>query len=149
MRAVIQRVSRASVEVEGETVGRIGPGLLVLLGVGKEDGEADVDYVVEKIAGLRVFADEQGKMNLSIGDVGGRLLVVSQFTLFGDIRKGRRPGFDQAAPPERANALYAAAIERFRARGIPVETGRFGAYMKVHLLNDVPVTFLLDTRTGA
>ncbi|MBI5853794.1 MAG: D-tyrosyl-tRNA(Tyr) deacylase, partial [Nitrospirae bacterium] len=142
MRAVIQRVSRAAVEVEGRTVGRIGPGLLVLLGVAKGDGPAEVDYLVDKLAGLRIFSDQDGKMNRSIADAGGALLVVSQFTLLGDTRQGRRPGFDAAAPPELARALYEQIVQALKARGLPVETGRFGAHMQVALENDGPVTFI-------
>ena len=145
MRSVIQRVSRASVEVDGQVIGCIEKGLVVLLGIAKEDGEAELDYLVDKIAGLRVFADDQGKMNLSIAQVGGHVLMVSQFTLLGDVRKGRRPGFDQAAAPDRARVLYDTAVERLRARGVPVETGRFGAHMKLDLVNDGPVTFILDS----
>ena len=145
MKTVIQRVSRASVEVDGQVIGCIEKGLVVLLGIAKEDGEAELDYFVDKIAGLRVFADDQGKMNLSIAQVGGHVLMVSQFTLLGDVRKGRRPGFDQAAAPDRARVLYDTAVERLRARGVPVETGRFGAHMKLDLVNDGPVTFILDS----
>ena len=145
MRSVIQRVSRASVEADGQVIGCIEKGLVVLLGIAKEDGEAELDYLVDKIAGLRVFADDQGKMNLSIAQVGGHVLMVSQFTLLGDVRKGRRPGFDQAAAPDRARVLYDTAVERLRARGVPVETGRFGAHMKLDLVNDGPVTFILDS----
>ncbi len=145
MKTVIQRVSRASVEVDGQVIGCIEKGLVVLLGIAKEDGEAELDYLVDKIAGLRVFADDQGKMNLSIAQVGGHVLMVSQFTLLGDVRKGRRPGFDQAAAPDRARVLYDTAVERLRARGVPVETGRFGAHMKLDLVNDGPVTFILDS----
>jgi D-tyrosyl-tRNA(Tyr) deacylase len=146
MKAVIQRVTQASVDVDGQVVGQIGPGLLVLLGVAKGDGESDVQYVVDKLVGLRVFGDEHGKMNLSVNQVGGALLVVSQFTLLGDTHKGRRPGFDQAAPPDQARAFYGTVIDELRARGIPVETGSFGAEMKIHLVNDGPVTFILDSR---
>ena len=145
MKTVIQRVSRASVEVDGQVIGCIEKGLVVLLGIAKEDGEAELDYLVDKIAGLRVFADDQGKMNLSIAQVGGHVLMVSQFTLLGNVRKGRRPGFDQAAAPDRARVLYDTAVERLRARGVPVETGRFGAHMKLDLVNDGPVTFILDS----
>ena len=145
MKTVIQRVSRASVEVDGQVIGCIEKGLVVLLGIAKEDGEAELDYLVDKIAGLRVFADDQGKMNLSIAQVGGHVLMVSQFTLLGDVRKGRRPVFDQAAAPDRARVLYDTAVERLRARGVPVETGRFGAHMKLDLVNDGPVTFILDS----
>lgn len=146
MRAVIQRVSRASVEVEGEVVGHIGRGLLILLGVGKDDTEADAQYVADKAATLRIFADEHGKMNEGVGDVGGGLLVVSQFTLLGDTHKGRRPGFDRAAPPDEARRLYERVVTLLKARGLPVETGRFGASMAVELVNDGPVTFLVDSR---
>ncbi len=146
MRAVIQRVSRASVEVEGEVVGHIGRGLLILLGVGKDDTEEDAQYVADKTATLRIFADEHGKMNEAVGNVGGGLLVVSQFTLLGDTRKGRRPGFDRAAPPDDARRLYDAVVTLLRARGLPVETGRFGASMAVELVNDGPVTLLVDSR---
>jgi D-tyrosyl-tRNA(Tyr) deacylase len=145
MRAVIQRVSRAAVEVEGQAVGRIGPGLLVLLGVAKGDGPAEVDYMVDKLAGLRIFSDQDGKMNRSIADAGGALLVVSQFTLLGDTRQGRRPGFDAAAPPELARALYEQIVQALKARGLPVETGRFGAHMQVALENDGPVTFIVES----
>ncbi len=146
MRAVIQRVTRASVEVDGQVIGRIGLGLAVLLGVAKEDGEPDVHYVVDKLATLRLFGDEEGRMNLSLDQVAGALLIVSQFTLLGDVHKGRRPGFDQAAPPGQARTLYESVVGQLRARGVPVETGCFGAYMKVELLNDGPVTFILDSR---
>jgi D-aminoacyl-tRNA deacylase len=146
MKAVIQRVTRASVEVEGDVIGRIGAGLLVLLGVAKEDSEADADYIADKLVGLRIFSDTEGKMNRSIVDIGGQLLIVSQFTLLGDTTKGRRPGFDRAAPPAHALMLYERVVKIMRDRGICVETGRFGAHMHVSLENDGPVTFLLDTR---
>lgn len=146
MKAVVQRVTRASVEVEGQTVGRIGVGLLVLLGVAKGDEERDLLYVVEKLHTLRIFADEQGKMNRSLDEVGGAILLVSQFTLLGDTTKGRRPGFDRAAPPGEARTWYEQAVTRFRSAGVKVETGVFGAHMQVELLNDGPVTFLLDSR---
>jgi len=149
MKAVIQRVTRASVEVEGAIIGRIGTGLLVLLGVAKGDEERDLLYLVEKIRTLRIFGDEQGKMNRTVTDAGGALLLVSQFTLLGDTTKGRRPGFDQAAPPDEARAWYEQAVSRLRAGGLVVETGRFGAHMQVELLNDGPVTFLLDSRHGS
>ncbi|MCW5797035.1 MAG: D-tyrosyl-tRNA(Tyr) deacylase [Nitrospira sp.] len=146
MKAVIQRVTRASVEVDGQVVGRIDLGLLVLLGVAKGDGERDLSYVVEKLQTLRIFSDDQGKMSRSLRDVGGALLVVSQFTLLGDTAKGRRPGFDLAAPPEAARALYEEAVRRLRHEGLQVETGVFGAHMQVELLNDGPVTFIVDSR---
>lgn len=149
MKAVLQRVTNASVEVDGTIVGRIGAGLLVFLGVAKGDEERDLLYLIEKIRTLRIFGDDQGKMNRTVTDVGGALLLVSQFTLLGDTTKGRRPGFDQAAPPEEARAWYEQAASRLRAAGLAVETGRFGAHMQVELLNDGPVTFLLDSRHGS
>jgi D-tyrosyl-tRNA(Tyr) deacylase len=145
MRAVVQRVSRARVTVHGETAGEIGPGLLVLLGVGADDMRADADYIVEKTIGLRIFDDAEGKMNLSVADVGGALLVVSQFTLYGDARKGRRPSFDSGARPEQARELYEYFVEKARAAGLRCETGRFQATMQVELLNEGPVTILLDS----
>lgn len=148
MRAVLQRVTRAAVEVEGQPVGRIAHGLLVLLGVARDDEPADVRWMVEKLATLRIFPDAQGKMNLDIVAAGGALLVVSQFTLLGDTAKGRRPGFDRAAPPEVAQALYEEVVAGLTARGLPVETGRFGAHMQVSLVNDGPLTFILDSRGG-
>jgi D-aminoacyl-tRNA deacylase len=146
MKAVIQRVTRASVEVNGEVVGRIDAGLLVLLGVEKEDNDADAEYIADKLTELRIFSDARGKMNRSIVDIGGKLLIVSQFTLLGDTTKGRRPGFDRAAPPEHALALYERVVAIWRNRGMHVETGRFGAHMRVSLENDGPVTFLLESR---
>ena len=146
MRAVIQRVSRAKVTVEGQTSGEIGTGLLVLLGVGGEDDESDAAYLAEKTAGLRIFEDDDGKMNRSLVDIGGAALVVSQFTLFGDVRRGRRPSFDSAAPPALADQLYQQYTEQLRARGVPVETGVFQAMMKVELVNEGPVTILLDSK---
>jgi D-aminoacyl-tRNA deacylase len=146
MKAVIQRVTRASVEVNGEVVGRIDAGLLVLLGVEKEDNDADAEYIADKLTELRIFSDAHGKMNRSIVDIGGKLLIVSQFTLLGDTTKGRRPGFDRAAPPEHALALYERVVAIGRNRGMHVETGRFGAHMRVSLENDGPVTFLLESR---
>jgi D-tyrosyl-tRNA(Tyr) deacylase len=146
MRAVIQRVKEASVTVEGRETGRIGVGFLVLLGVEQGDGKADLDYICGKIAGLRVFTDAADKMNLSLADVGGAVLLVSQFTLCGDARHGRRPSFTDAAPPEAANAYYEQAVERLRGMGLPVETGQFQADMQVALVNDGPVTILLDSR---
>lgn len=145
MRALIQRVTQAKVEVEGAITGQIESGLLVLLGVTKSDKESDADWLVDKIANLRIFADPAGKMNLSLVDVKGSLLAVSQFTLYGDCRKGRRPSFDPAAPPEQARALYEYFVEKARNAGIRVETGVFQAHMAVSLTNDGPVTFMLET----
>ncbi len=145
MRAVVQRVSRAQVAVKQEITGQIGPGLLVLLGIAREDSEVDVIYLAEKIAGLRVFEDEQGRMNLNVSDVGGSLLAVSQFTLYGDVRRGKRPSFDAAAPPEKARALYDLFVAQIRAAGLRCETGRFQEMMKVELVNEGPVTILLDS----
>lgn len=145
MRAVIQRVSRASVKVEGNTLGSIRCGLLIFLGVGEGDTEADLRYIADKAAGLRIFCDENGKMNLSVVDVGGEVLVISQFTLYGDCRKGKRPSFSKSMEPEAANKMYEQFIENFKSRGIKTEHGEFGADMKVELLNDGPVTILLDS----
>jgi D-tyrosyl-tRNA(Tyr) deacylase len=146
MRAVIQRVSRAKVTVDSQTVGTIERGFLVLLGVGQGDTAADAEYLADKTAGLRVFADAEGKMNLALAEAGGAVLVVSQFTLYGDCRKGRRPSFDEAAAPELANSLYEKYVEALRSRGLHVETGTFQATMDVELVNDGPVTLLLDSR---
>ena len=146
MRAVIQRVERASVSVEGEIRGQIGAGFLVLIGVEEGDGDADFKYIADKVPNLRVFEDEQGKMNRSLLDVGGELLAVSQFTLLGDARGGRRPSFITAARPETADPMYERLVADWRVRGIRVETGVFGAHMKVALVNDGPVTILLDSR---
>ena len=146
MRAVIQRVERASVSVEGEIRGQIGAGFLVLIGVEEGDGDADFKYIADKVPNLRVFEDEQGKMNRSLLDVGGEVLAVSQFTLLGDARGGRRPSFITAARPETADPMYERLVAEWRARGIRVETGVFGAHMKVALVNDGPVTILLDSR---
>ncbi len=146
MRAVVQRVTRAEVRVGGEVVGAIGPGLLVLLGVARDDGEADARAMADKLAGLRIFEDAAGKMNLAAAEVGGALLVVSQFTLLGDGRKGNRPSFVEAAAPEPADALYQRVCALLREKGLPVETGVFRAQMAVELVNDGPVTILLDTR---
>lgn len=146
MRAVVQRVSRAAVVIDGQTVGAIERGLLVLLGVTATDTPTDVRWLADKLAGLRIFNDEAGKMNRSVTDVGGSLLVVSQFTLYGDCRKGRRPSFLDAAPPEIAVPLYEAFINALRSLGLPVETGRFGAMMQVELVNEGPVTLILDTK---
>jgi D-tyrosyl-tRNA(Tyr) deacylase len=145
MRAVVQRVSRAKVTVDGEITGEIGPGLLVLLGVAHCDTEADADYLVGKIAGLRVFEDEEGKMNRAVGEIGGAVLAVSQFTLYGDVRRGKRPSFDAAARPEQARRLYEYFVEQVWAQGLRCETGRFQAMMDVELVNDGPVTILLDS----
>jgi D-tyrosyl-tRNA(Tyr) deacylase len=138
-------VTHASVEVEGEIVGSIGPGFLVLLGAGRDDTEEDVRYIARKIAEMRIFQDAEGKTNLALADVGGAILLVSQFTLYADTRKGRRPSFTDAAPPDLASALVDRCAQLFRDAGIRVETGRFGAHMHVSLLNDGPVTILLDT----
>jgi len=146
MRAVLQRCKSASVTVSGETVGAIGQGLLVLLGVGAEDDEADAAYLADKTAALRIFEDDAGKMNLSVLDVGGAVLSVSQFTLYADARKGRRPSFTAAAAPDRAKALYELYNEHLRAKGLTVETGRFGAMMDVSLVNWGPVTIWLDSK---
>jgi D-tyrosyl-tRNA(Tyr) deacylase len=145
VRAVVQRVSRAKVSVRGETSGEIGRGLLVLLGVAREDSESDADHLAKKIAGLRIFEDEHGKMNRSVAEIGGALLVVSQFTLYGDARKGKRPSFDAAAPPEVARHLYQRFIDDIKTLGIPCQSGRFQEDMQVELLNDGPVTILLDS----
>ena len=148
MRAVVQRVSRAKVTVNGEIAGQIGVGLLVLLGVGRDDAETDAIYLSGKIVGLRVFDDDEGKMNRSLQDVGGGVLAVSQFTLYGDVRRGKRPSFDAAAPPERACQLYEFFVERIRAAGLRCETGHFQEMMQVELVNDGPVTVLLDSAKG-
>lgn len=146
MRACIQRVSRAQVTIAGEVTGRIGRGLLVLLGVADGDTEADARQLAAKIAGLRVFEDAQGKMNLALEEVGGAMLVVSQFTLLGDCRKGRRPSFDAAAPPELAERLYEVFVAAVAQQGIEVATGRFRAHMEVELVNDGPVTLLVESK---
>ena len=148
MRCVVQRVSRASVTVEGKTTGEVEKGYMVLVGVEQGDGEADMRYCAEKVAGLRVFEDGEGKMNLSVKDVGGAVLAVSQFTLLADARHGRRPSFSNAARPEEANALYEDFCQALRAAGIRVETGVFQTHMEVSLVNDGPVTILLDSRKG-
>ena len=145
MRACVQRVSSARVRVEGETVGEIGRGFLVLLGVAAGDGPAELRWMVDKVVGLRVFDDGEGKMNLALADVGGELLVVSQFTLLGDCRKGRRPSFIDAAPPEMAERMYEEFVAAARAAGIRVATGKFRTHMEVELVNDGPVTLLLDS----
>lgn len=146
MRAVVQRVTSASVTVDGQVVGSIERGLMVLLGVGQPDTESDARYLAEKIAGLRIFEDEAGKMNLSVEETGGSVLAVSQFTLYGDCRKGRRPGFSHAAPPEQANVLYQFFVACLKDQGLEVATGVFQAEMQVQLVNDGPITMLLDSR---
>ncbi len=149
MKAVLQRVISASVEVDGTIVGKIGTGLLVLLGVANGDGEADCRYLAEKLRTFRIFSDEQGKMNRSLVDVGGAVLLVSQFTLLGNTANGRRPSFEGAAPPDEAKRLYEQVAADLRASGMLVETGIFAAHMRVELLNDGPVTFVLDSRDKA
>lgn len=146
MRAVVQRVTEGAVEVDDRRVGEIGPGLVVLLGVARDDTRDDAEYLAEKIANLRIFNDEQGKMNRSLIEAAGEMLVVSQFTLYGDVRRGRRPSYTDAAEPERANALYEYFVEQTRRIGIKVETGVFQAMMQVSLINDGPVTILIDSR---
>jgi D-tyrosyl-tRNA(Tyr) deacylase len=146
MRAVVQRVGRASVSVAGSITGEIAEGLLILLGVGQEDGPSDADYLAEKIVGLRIFEDEEQKMNRSIVDVGGAMLAVSQFTLYGDVRRGKRPSFDAAARPERARELYEYFVNRVRALGVRCETGVFQATMEVELVNSGPVTILIESK---
>lgn len=146
MRAVVQRVTRASVKVGDEITGAIDAGLLVLLGVSQDDAEPDADYLAEKIAGLRIFEDDAGKMNLSVIDIGGALLAVSQFTLYGDVRRGKRPSFDDAARPDRALELYEYFVAKIRAAGLRCETGLFQAMMDVSLVNSGPVTILLDSK---
>lgn len=146
MRAVVQRVTHACVRVENEVVGEIGPGLLVLLGIAHDDTEQDARYMMEKIAALRIFDDEEGRMNLSVAEIGGGLLVVSQFTLYGDVRRGRRPSWSDAAPPEVAEPLYQFCVEQARQSVAQVATGSFRKMMQVELINDGPVTILLDSR---
>lgn len=146
MRAVVQRVSEARVRIDGTTVGAIGRGLLVLLGITHDDTPARADWLAEKIVGLRIFADADAKMNLGVADVHGEVLIVSQFTLYGDCAKGRRPSFITAAPPELAVPLYEAFIDAVKAQGVPVAVGRFGAQMQVELVNDGPVTLIVDSR---
>ena len=145
MRAVVQRVAKADVKVAGQVVGHIGRGLVALLGIAKEDTPADADYLLDKTLGLRVFADDEGKMNLDLSQAGGSLLVISQFTLYGDCRKGRRPSFDEAASPAQARALYEYFVARAREKKVKVETGEFQAYMALELVNDGPVTILFDS----
>ncbi|HYL16052.1 MAG TPA: D-aminoacyl-tRNA deacylase [Terriglobales bacterium] len=145
MRAVVQRVTHAKVSVSGEVTGKIGRGLLVLLGVGGGDTESDADYLAEKIAGLRIFEDENGRMNRAVAEIDGGVLAVSQFTLYADVRRGKRPSFDSAAPPAQARHLYDYFVGRIRAAGLTCETGRFQEMMQVELVNDGPVTILLDS----
>jgi D-tyrosyl-tRNA(Tyr) deacylase len=146
MRAVLQRVRQARVVIGEEVVGQVGPGLLVLLGVAKDDTAVEARWLADKVVGLRLFNDAEEKMNLSLGDVGGSVLVVSQFTLYGDCRKGRRPSFIEAAAPETAVPLYEEFVRAVRAQGVPVATGRFGAMMQVELVNDGPVTLIVDSK---
>lgn len=148
MRAVVQRVARASVAVDGQTVSEIGRGFLVLLGVGRRDTPPDAEWIADKIVGLRLFENELGKFDRTLADVGGRVLLVSQFTLYGDARRGRRPSFTEAAAPERAEALYLCVAEKIEARGVATGRGRFGAHMQVDLVNDGPVTLLLESPAG-
>jgi D-tyrosyl-tRNA(Tyr) deacylase len=145
MRAVVQRVSRAKVTINSHVTGEIGPGLLVLLGVGRGDSRVEADYLAEKIAGLRIFEADHGKMNRSVKDVGGKVLAVPQFTLYGDARRGKRPSFDGAAPPEQARELYEYFVECLRAAGLQCEIGKFQEMMRVELVNEGPVTILLDS----
>jgi D-tyrosyl-tRNA(Tyr) deacylase len=145
MRVVIQRVKSARIEIDSTVSTAIGRGLVLLLGIAKTDSRRDADYLVEKVAGLRIFADEAGKMNLDVRQVGGSLLVVSNFTVYGDVRKGRRPGFDLAAPPAEARVIYDYFVERARLTGIPVETGSFQAHMQVELVNDGPITLIAES----
>jgi len=148
MRAVVQRVSAADVQSEGQELGRIGPGLLVLLGVADNDDDTDLAYLLQKLPRLRIFKDAADKMNLSVQDVGGSMLVVSQFTLYGDCRKGNRPGFDAAARPDKADDYYQRLVEGLRREGINVQTGKFRTTMQVSLVNEGPVTILLDSKRG-
>ena len=145
MRSVVQRVSQASVTVDGEVVGQIGAGLMVLLGVGHDDSEKQVQWMADKLIGLRIFDDADGKMNLSLSDVGGEMLVVSQFTLWGDCKRGKRPSFISAAPPEQAEALYEQFVAEVRGRGVTTATGRFRTHMDVALTNDGPVTLIVES----
>jgi len=145
LRALVQRVSQASVSVDGETLGRIGAGLVVLLGISSSDDESDIDYIVDKTVNLRIFPDDQGRLDRSGLDTSSELLVISQFTLYGNTRKGRRPSFTEAAPPERADAMFSEALKKFRTSGLKVETGKFQGHMLVEISNDGPVTIMLDS----
>ncbi len=145
MRALVQRVTEAYVSVEGEVLGQIGPGLVVLVGVARADGDAHIEYIVSKTVNLRIFEDDEGRFNLSALDTGADLLVISQFTLYADTRRGRRPGFTEAAPPDAASALFETTLTRFRESGLRVETGRFQTHMHVEIHNDGPVTIMLDS----
>ncbi|HSH35807.1 D-aminoacyl-tRNA deacylase [Schnuerera sp.] len=146
MRAVIQRVTEASVKVEENIVGKIDKGLLVLLGVGEEDNDKDLEYMVDKVLGLRIFEDDNGKMNLSLLDIGGEILIISQFTLYGDVRKGKRPSFTKSAHPDIAKDIYLKFVEKCKEKGIKTEEGIFGANMDVSLINDGPVTIIIDSK---
>ena len=145
MRALVQRVTEASVSVDGEVLGQIGPGLVVLVGIARSDGDAHIEYIVSKTVNLRIFEDDEGRFNLSALDTGADLLVISQFTLYADTRRGRRPGFTEAAPPDAASALFEKTLARFRESGLRVETGRFQTHMHVEIHNDGPVTIMLDS----
>ncbi len=146
MKVLLQRVTGGSVSIDGEVVGKIGQGLVAFVGVADGDTEKDIEYLVPKMTGLRIFSDEEGRFNLSVMDIGGELLLVSQFTLLADTRKGRRPGFSRAAPPEQAKKLFEQFVERSRDTGLKVETGRFQEYMQIEIHNDGPVTIMLDSR---
>ncbi|NLI93630.1 MAG: D-tyrosyl-tRNA(Tyr) deacylase [Peptococcaceae bacterium] len=146
MRCVVQRVSKASVRVNGDVIGRISVGFVAFIGIGSEDSREDIDWLAEKIAGLRVFEDQDGKMNLSLAEVGGEILLISQFTLFGDCRKGKRPSFSHAAPPQQAKEIFDQLVNTIKSLGIHVETGQFQADMDVELVNQGPVTILLDSK---
>lgn len=146
MRSVVQRVSKAAVQVNGQVIGETRMGILALIGIGLDDGSEDIRWMADKLIGLRIFEDQEGKMNLSLPEVGGEMLLVSQFTLFGDCRKGKRPSFSHAAPPERAKEIFEELVANLRHQGIRVETGEFRAHMEVTLVNDGPVTILLDSK---